>query len=69
VRRGLPTGWIDLWLIPMGLVGALTGVAFRAWTRCWLHLDLARLLGSASAAIVTAVIGQGGWQLLGLVFY
>jgi len=35
----------------------------------WLHLDLARLLGSASAAIVTAVIGQGGWQLLGLVLY
>jgi hypothetical protein len=35
----------------------------------WLYLDLAHLLGSASAAIVTAVIGHGGWQLLGLVLH
>lgn len=64
LRRGLPTGWIDLWLIPLGTVGALTGAAVRAWTRRWLHPDLARFLGNASAAIITAIIGQSGWQLL-----
>jgi len=69
VRRGLPTGWIDLWLIPLGVVGALAGVAVRSWTRRWLHLDLAHLLGSVNAAVATAVTGQGGWQLLGPVLY
>jgi uncharacterized membrane protein len=67
VRRGLPTGWIDLWLVPMGVVGALVGVAVRTWTQRWLRLDLARLLGSISAAVATAIVGQSGWQLLGLI--
>lgn len=69
VRRGLPTGWIDLWLIPLGMIGALSGVVVQFWTRRWLHLDLARLLGSIGAAVVTAFIGQAGWQLLGLILY
>jgi len=69
VRRGLPTGWIDLWLVPIGVIGGLTGTAVRAWTRRWLHLDLARLLGSISAAVATAIIGQAGWQLLGPILY
>lgn len=65
VRRGLPIGWIDLWLVPVGTVGALTGVAVRTWTQRWLHPDLMRLLGSISAAVVTALVGQSGWQVLG----
>jgi hypothetical protein len=33
LRRGLPTGWIDLWLIPLGVIGSLTGVVVRVWAR------------------------------------
>jgi hypothetical protein len=69
LRRGLPTGWIDLWLIPLGVVGALAGVPTRVWARRWGHLDLARLLGSVVAAVVTAVVGQAGWQLLGPILH
>jgi len=69
LRRGLPTGWIDLWLIPLGVIGALSGVVVQFWTRRWLRLDPARLLGSSVAVGVTAIIGQAGWQLLGLILY
>jgi hypothetical protein len=65
VRRGLPTGWIDLWLVPIGVVGAVTGVAVQDRARRRLSFTLARLLGSVGAALATAVIGQCGWQLLG----
>jgi uncharacterized membrane protein len=69
VRRGLPTGWIDLWLIPLGVIGALIGLVVQVWARPWLHPDLARLLGSIVAAGATALIGQAGWQLLGPILY
>jgi hypothetical protein len=69
VRRGLPTGWIDLWLIPLGTIGALIGMVVQVWVRRWLSPDLARLLGSTVAAGATALIGQAGWQLLGPILY
>lgn len=69
VRRGLPTGWIDLWLIPLGTIGALVGMVVQVGTRRWLRPDLARLLGSTVAAGATALIGQAGWQLLGPILY
>ena len=69
LRRGLPVGWIDLWLIPLGVVGALIGGVVQAWTRRWVPLHLTRLLGGVVAAVATAVVGQAGWQLLGPILY